>query len=34
LFAAAIGTTGDLSLRSGFVHGLLASWRRLSERFI
>jgi hypothetical protein len=26
LFAAAIGTTRDLSLKSGFVHGLLASW--------
>ena len=29
LFAAAIGTTRDLSLRSGFVHGKTLCWGRL-----
>jgi hypothetical protein len=28
LFAAAIGTTRDLSLRSGFVHGEILRWGR------
>jgi len=29
LFATAMGTTRDLSLRSGFVHGKILCWRRL-----
>jgi hypothetical protein len=29
LFAAAIGTTWDLSLRSGFAHGEILCWGRL-----
>jgi len=29
LFSAAIGTTRDLSLRSGFVHGEILCWGRL-----
>jgi hypothetical protein len=29
LFAAAIGTTRDLSLSSGFVHGQILCWGRL-----
>jgi hypothetical protein len=30
LFAATTGTTRDLSLRSGFVHGKILCWGRLS----
>jgi hypothetical protein len=29
LFASAVGTTSDMSLRSGFVHGEIQRWGRL-----